>query len=194
MRSSTASAPTLVFEQTPNGPTPKLAVGAAQSTLVSFVIPLTAPPATYSFVACADGLKVVPEVDENNNCVAVAQTVNVPGPDLQVTSVTNKAATLVRGGVLSIADIVANAGPVNAGATRLEYYLSAGGTRILFGSRDVPALAAGKTSRGSVTAAIAATVPVGTYTVLACADVTNLVVETNEGNNCLASASQVTVK
>jgi gamma-glutamyltranspeptidase len=29
MRSSTASAPTLVFEQTPNGPTPKLAVGAA---------------------------------------------------------------------------------------------------------------------------------------------------------------------
>jgi subtilase family serine protease len=57
----------------------------------------------------------------------------------------------------------------------------------------VPALAAGASSSGSVTATIPASTAVGVYFVLACADDTGAVPETNENNNCRASAGTVQV-
>jgi subtilase family serine protease len=67
------------------------------------------------------------------------------------------------------------------------------GDKLLTGSRSVPALAAGYFSSGTVDVTIPAATTPGTYHVLACADDTSVVPETNEGNNCLASTGQLTV-
>ena len=63
------------------------------------------------------------------------------------------------------------------------------------GERDgtVPALGAGATSSGSATVTIPATTAVGPYYLLACADDTGAIPETNESNNCRASAATVQV-
>jgi subtilase family serine protease len=58
----------------------------------------------------------------------------------------------------------------------------------------VSALAPNATSTGTTTITVPATTPVGTYVLLACADDTSTNVESNESNNCTASAGSVSVK
>jgi hypothetical protein len=88
---------------------------------------------------------------------------------------------------------------VSSTPSTTRYYLSldtakAAGDTLLTGSRAVPGLAAGATSPpGTVTVTIPSTTPLNTYLLLACADDLNTVVETNETNNCKASATAVTV-
>jgi len=59
--------------------------------------------------------------------------------------------------------------------------------------RAVPALGAGAASTGSVTVTISASTAVGPYFLLACADDTGQIPETNESNNCRASTGPVQV-
>jgi len=85
-----------------------------------------------------------------------------------------------------------------AGASRLQYYLSLdplrnSGDKILTGSRSVPSLPAGTDSTGTASLIIPAGTPTATYYLLACADDTGAVVESNETNNCRASVSKVAV-
>jgi subtilase family serine protease len=64
---------------------------------------------------------------------------------------------------------------------------------LLIGSRAVPALAPGTAS----SAATSVTVPKiasGNYYLLACADDLNVVAESDERNNCVASATVVIVR
>ena len=61
------------------------------------------------------------------------------------------------------------------------------------GSRGVPGLAPGEASTGTVIVIIPSTTLARTYFLLACADDTKVVKESNENNNCRASATQVTV-
>src|SRR5207249_3850968 len=85
-----------------------------------------------------------------------------------------------------------------AAASTTRYYLSLNQQKdandiLLTGSRSVLALNVGATAKGTVTATIPSTTPVGTYFVLACADDANAVTESNEANNCLASTTTVQV-
>jgi len=63
---------------------------------------------------------------------------------------------------------------------------------MLNGNWAVPSLDLGATSSGTVTVTVSAGTASGTYFLLACADDTLVVKETNESNNCKASAMQVT--
>src|SRR2546430_841308 len=132
-----------------------------------------------------------------NICKAPAIKPTVSGPDLTETSVTNPPATVLDGGSFSVTDTVQNIGSAAAAASTTRYYLSTttskSGARLLTGSRAVPSLASSATSSGTVTVTVSAGTPGGTYVLLACADYTLVVPETNESNNCKASASQVTV-
>src|SRR5206468_2078794 len=88
---------------------------------------------------------------------------------------------------------------LGATASTTRYYLSSdpqksGGDALLTGSRSVPALAAGGESEGkAITLTIPSTMPIGTYYLLACADDTAVVIEVEEGNNCIASPTPVQV-
>ena len=152
---------------------------------------------TYFLLACADDTLVVPETNESNNCKASTTKTTVSGPDLTETSVTNPPATVLDGSSFSVTDSVQNIGSAAAAASTTRYYLSTttskSGARLLTGSRAVPSLASSATSSGTVTVTVSAGTAGGTYFLLACADYTLVVPETNESNNCKASATQVTV-
>ena len=64
---------------------------------------------------------------------------------------------------------------------------------LLSGTRNVVGLASGGSSTGSRTVTIPASLSQGTYRLLACADDLAKVPETNEANNCVASASSVVI-
>jgi trimeric autotransporter adhesin len=82
-----------------------------------------------------------------------------------------------------------------------RYYLSANGvmreaSKLLTGTRTVPALAAGASyppTPTAVTVTVPSSTTLGTYSLLACADDLKAVTEANDNNNCIASAGTVQV-
>ena len=110
----------------------------------------------------------------------------------------NPPASATAGNSFDAADTTKNFGPGTAGPSATQYYLSSNTTKeagdvLLTGSRLVPALASGEQSWGTVAVTIPPTTPAGVYYLLACSDDLNLVAESNEGNNCGASATTVQV-
>jgi subtilase family serine protease len=175
-----------------------LAAGAQSAGTTTVTIPLTAPPGTYHLLACADDTQVVAEASDANNCRAAAATIVVGRPDLVETAVSNPPAAARPGTSFAVTDTVRNQGTVTSSGSAVRYYLSADAQkspddRLLTGSRSVPTLAPGAASTQTVTVTIPPATPPGTYGLLACADDTKLVTESDEGNNCLASVSAVTV-
>ena len=104
-----------------------------------------------------------------------------------------------RGHAFTIADTVLNQGTASAGASTTVYYLSLdrsrdAGDKPLTGQRAVPALAPGASAVGIGTSVtVPANTTVGQYFVLACTDDKKNVKESNETNNCTASAGTVQV-
>ncbi|HEV8437730.1 MAG TPA: SBBP repeat-containing protein [Methylomirabilota bacterium] len=192
---------------TGNRSVPALVPGATNSGSATVTIPSSIALGTYQLLACADDSRAVAETDDTNNCAASSASVRVSRPDLQETSVSNPPATLNAGQGFSVSDTVSNFGSVAAPASTTRYYLSLDTARnsgdiLLTGSRAIGLLGAGadptfsstpSTSSGTVTVTTPSTTPGGTYHVLACADDTRVVTETNENNNCLASTGTVTV-
>jgi hypothetical protein len=102
------------------------------------------------------------------------------------------------GGTLRVADMVANGGLGSAAATMTYYFLSLDMVKspddvLLTGHRAVPALAPGATSLGNSTVTVPAATPGGSYHLIACADDTKVVAESDETNNCQATGSVVKV-
>jgi subtilase family serine protease len=166
---------------------------------LTVAIPSTIPLGLYYLLACSDDTAIVTETDDHNNCRASSTPVEVTRPDLILTAVSNPPASAARGSGLKVSETVQNQGLVAAAASATRYYLSADrqkgtGDTLLTGSRSVPSLAPGTGFSGStLTVTIPSTIPLGPYYLLACADDTGLVIEMDEGNNCRASASQVSV-
>ncbi|MFY9558608.1 MAG: CARDB domain-containing protein [Terriglobales bacterium] len=177
---------------------PSLASGATSSGTVTVTVSAGTAAGTYFLLACADDTHVVRETKESNNCKASATQVTVSGPDLVETNVSNPPPTVTRGGTFSVTDTVLNQGTAAAGVSVTRYYLSLdkaqnAGDKLLTGTRSVPALAASASSSGTATVTVPANTNTGVYYLLACADDTKIVTESNEKNNCLASGGTVTV-
>jgi hypothetical protein len=120
-------------------------------------------------------------------------------PDLVVTTAAEPPATAVRGGRFRVTDTVANQGDGPARASRNRYYLSANGARdgadvLLTGTHNVKALAAGAAAGGFATLTVPAGTPPGPYWLLTCTDDLQAVGEGDEGNNCMASDTAVSVQ
>jgi CARDB len=146
----------------------------------------------------APAAKAYAPQQENEQALPAMEFALITGLDLIETTITNPPASVALGTSFTVTDTAKNQGTVAAlTATITEYYLSTATTKntsaIPLGARAVPALAAGETSTGSFTVTIPLSVPAGYYLLLACADDTNLIVETNETNNCKASALAVRV-
>src|SRR5262249_27516577 len=85
-----------------------------------------------------------------------------------------------------------------ARSSTTRYYMSLdavknAGDTLLIGTRSVPALAVSAFNSGTANVTIPDTTPLGAYYVLACADDRASVVESDEGNNCVASAAVLRV-
>ena len=180
---------------------PALEPGEVSRGRVTLTIPRDTAPGTYFLLACADNVAPkITEVSESNNCSASATTIQVTRrPDLVESSVTNPPDTATPGTSFEVTDRVRNRGAEPAPETRTRYYLSADKRRNardkrLIGSRAVPALDPGETSTGTVNVTIPTNMAAGTYFLLACADnVAPVIPESNEQNNCRASAETIVV-
>jgi subtilase family serine protease len=177
---------------------PALVAGTQSAGAVMVTVPATTPFGTYRLLACADDTGAVAESNEVNNCLASAGAVRIGRPDLVETAVTNPPPAARPGTTLTVTDTVRNQGATTSGVSATRYYLSVDGQKgagdiLLAGWRSVAALAPDAVSTQTVTLVIPVTAPLSTYRLLACADDTNLVVESDEANNCLASAGTVAV-
>ncbi|HEU5193710.1 MAG TPA: CARDB domain-containing protein, partial [Methylomirabilota bacterium] len=175
--------------------------GVFSTGTANAVIPLGTPTALYYLLACADDTNQTVEVNEANNCKVAATTVSVAPPtaDLVVSALSNPPASAAVTASFSVTDTTQNAGlSGTAPATTTRYYLSVNTTLeaadvLLTGTRVVGSLAAGAFSTGTVTVSIPVSTALGTYFLLACADDTGQVPETNETNNCRASTATIQV-
>jgi subtilase family serine protease len=178
---------------------PGLGPGLASTGTVTVTIPSSTSAGAYFLLACADHAGSVAESDEANNCGASAASVRVGKPNLVTTAVSDPPASARRGSRFPVTDTVVNQSAFAAGASRTRYYLSVDALRnskdrLLSGSRAGPALAPSADSTGTVTVTIPSSAPDGIYFLLACADDTGTVGESNESDNCLASAGTVAVR
>lgn len=129
--------------------------------------------------------------ESGDQCVA-------SGPDLVVRALSNPPATAVRRSKFSLTSTTLNQGAASAKASKTRYFLSldtvkSSGDKALTGVHSVAALTPGVSATKTVTVTVPANTVLNSYFVLACADDTKVVVESNEGNNCTASATTVTV-
>jgi len=121
-----------------------------------------------------------------------------PRPDLIESALSNPPASAARGSRFWVSDTARNQGAASARSSTTRFYLSldqgrGAGDVLLSGSRSVRRLGVGLTSSGSTRVRIPAGTAPGLYYLLACADDTLLVQESNELNNCRASSSQMQV-
>jgi IgA Peptidase M64/CARDB len=119
-------------------------------------------------------------------------------PDFVQVAVSDPPAMLRAGRRFTVNDTVRNDGAAATELSTTRFFLSLdarrnAGDRRLIGTRPVPALVAGEESAGTTTVRIPPTVVPGAYFLLACADRTRVSAESNERNNCLASATQIIV-
>jgi subtilase family serine protease len=177
---------------------PSLAAGGTSTGSRTVTIPLATAIGTYYLIACTDDLLKVRESSETNNCMASAATLRVGWPDLVTTGVSDPPAAAVPGGKFTVTDTVLNGGDAPARSSTTGYYLSLDGTKNaadvrLSGTRSVADLQPGAASTGSKTVTVPTSTLPGTYLLLACADDLNKVGESNNANNCRASALAVVI-
>ena len=161
-------------------------------------VPVSTKLGFYFLLACADDPTVEAETNETNNCRASATTVEVRAADLIESAVNNPPASASPGDSFSATDTVVNQGNAQAGVSTTRYRLSVDTKKsandlLLAGTRAIPTLAAQASSMGTVTVTIPPTAAPGMYHLLACSDDLKKVPESNEKNNCTASATRVSI-
>jgi subtilase family serine protease len=163
---------------------PELDSGATSSGSTTVSIPATAATGAYYLIAKADADGAVLETSESNNASSRGFQI---GPDLylQALSVPSKGGA---GSAIAVADTAANQGGGLAAESVVAFYLSTDwildpSDIPLNPSRAVPALPSGGTSSAATTLTIPATTAAGVHYIIAKADASQAVPETQEGNN-----------
>ena len=130
------------------------------------------------------------------SAIAFAATGARAKPDLVVSSISNPPSVVFQGRSFQVQDRTRNRGRAAAGRTATQYYLRSdlSGATEPAGRRSVPRLRPGHSSSGIGTVTALASLELGTYSLVACADGARAVRESNERNNCRTAAAKVVVK
>jgi len=159
---------------------------------------LTAPGGLHAAVTAGGGHSCAVRADSTIVCWGLSTSGQLGSADLVVSQVSDPPASVQQGASMTLTDETVNTGISPAAASVTRYYLAAAAThaagdRLLEGSRAVPALAPGSASSGAAVATVPATVPTGSYFLVACADDAAAVVEASDVNNCTTAAAKVVV-
>jgi subtilase family serine protease len=168
---------------------PQLNASGASTATTSVTIPAGTASGAYYLLAVADAAGVVAENSESNN--TESRSIQI-GTDLVVSSFT----VPTKGGAgmpLAITETTRNQGTASASASTTRYFLS---TNSLLDANDtaltpdhaVPQLQAGLSHSASLSITIPANTTAGSYYLIAKADATGVVTETNETNNTMAKS------
>ncbi len=160
------------------------ALSAGASATVSFNAG-TRPMGSYPVSSVVDPANTIVEQNNANNSFTASSPLVVaqaPGPDLQVLSITSTPPNPAAGQAVSFTVAVNNRGTQASGVSST--------TRVTVGSTTLntstPSIAAGNTVNVAISGTWTATA--GGATITATADATNVITETNEGNNSLSQS------
>jgi hypothetical protein len=163
---------------------PQLAAGAADSASTPFTIPGNTATGTYFVLAKADVGLTNPESNETNN-VKMGSSIGI-GPDLVVSGLISPTGAAA-GSTIAVTDTTKNQGGGAAGSSVTTFFLSVNvlfdASDVLLGSRPVAGLAPAATDSATTSLTIPAGTSSGTYYILAKADGSSGVPETQEANN-----------
>ncbi|MEV4759558.1 CARDB domain-containing protein [Micromonospora sp. NPDC049559] len=163
-----------------SAPVSGLAAGASATVSVNAG---TRPMGSYSVGAVVDPTNTIVEQNNGNNSATAPSPLVVaqaPGPDLQVTGITTNPANPAVGASVTFTVAVNNRGTSASGGTTVTRVV-VGGTTL---NTNTGSVAAGATVNVAISGSWTATN--GGATITATADATNVVAETNEGNNSLS--------
>ncbi|GFE68311.1 CARDB domain-containing protein [Chroococcus sp. FPU101] len=172
-----------------------LASGTTRTQGVTLPISSNFNLGTYYLFAITDSEGVVTEIDENNNIVyQTLQITAPPQPDLLFDglSIPN---TVTQNSNLSVSYNIRNQGNADASATTTKFYLSTDTTLdnsdVALGIDNLAALVSGATSNKNLTLGLNNITP-GTYYLLAQADSSDSLSESNENNNIISQMFGIT--
>ncbi len=160
-----------------------LAPDGSTATTTTVTIPMDVPTGTFYLYAVSDDGNAITEPLETNNTRFVMLRV---GPDLFISAMTAPTRASA-GATIAVTDTTKNIGGGGAGSSTIGFYLSANltldaGDFRVAGTRAVGPLDAGASSLGTTTLVLPAVLP-GTWFLMANADDTYTVAETQEINN-----------
>jgi len=162
---------------------PELGVNASNTATTSITLPESLAPGAYALIAKADGPGALFETNEFNNTRLWFMQI---GPDLAVTAL-SAPATAGAGSTILISDTTANQGLGATAASVTRFYLSADFSLdvndVALQGRSVAVLTGSTSSSGTTSVTIPANTADGSYFLIAKADATELVAESNETNN-----------
>ncbi|MFN8438796.1 MAG: CARDB domain-containing protein [Cytophagales bacterium] len=167
-----------------------LSAGYTTSLSPSISLPSTLTTGTYYLIAVADYSSYVSESNENNNSKALRINVTAPLIDLKVSSFTLTSTSVTAGTYVYPSVIESNVGNSASSYNYVGYYLSTdsvysvGDTYLT--SSYVSSLSAGYTTSLSPSISLPSTLTTGTYYLIAVADYSSYVSESNENNNSKA--------
>jgi hypothetical protein len=158
--------------------TSSASIPAGGSTSVTATTTFTGISGPHTVLATVDTGNTIGESNETNNTLSEAFTIQqVPGPDLQILSVSPSPATPTAGQAVSFTVAVNNRGTTDAPANTV--------TRVVVGATTLNGTAGAIAAGATVNVAVTGTWPAvnGNTVLTATADATNLVTEANETNN-----------
>jgi subtilisin family serine protease len=173
---------------------PQIGASSPSTGTVTISLATSTPLGVYTFFACADDLSVIAEASETNNCTAAPTLLQVAFPDLVESGVSVVPAAAAPGTKLTVSAAIQNLGPPGAGSSTTRFWLSSDTTKgvgdvLLSGTQAVAALLPAPPLISSIIVTVPTSTVPGTYYVLACADDTSKVTESQEANNCAAATS-----
>jgi len=176
-----------------------LASGSSSIANTTILIPTTIKAGNYYACAKADYSNNVPETNESNNAACSDTAVNVPNPDILVSTISTTAAFVAPGSSLSLYNNINNKGESATGSFVTAYHLSidnafGGADDITFAAnRTITYLNAKSSSVASTTLTVPVITPLGSYFVCAFSDTNNSIDEVNESNNFACTNTTITV-
>ena len=155
------------------------------------LIPKDLAQGNYYIIAVADVTGLVAESNEHNNVKASASKIFVWRPDLSVQTVTTPGNTATGITNYTVSSTIKNGGSITTDTFYVSYYLSTDTTKSsndrYIGHATVNGLNGWSTTTATAKCTIPKDLAQGNYYIIAVADVTGLVAESNEHNNWVSS-------
>ncbi|MFC6222905.1 CARDB domain-containing protein [Hymenobacter artigasi] len=161
--------------------------GGYLSIYSNITVPTGTATGTYYVLFVADPANLVAETNENNNVASTTIQVVAPGIDLQISQVFMNLTSVAPGTSVGVTSYIFNSGNTTSPSSNVGYYLSSNTTLdandVLMSTTTGGQLGANQSSTSYSSVTVPTGTAAGNYYLLAVADPTNVVSETNENNN-----------
>ncbi len=160
-------------------------------------IPKDIAQGNYYIIAVADSTGIIQESNEANNAKTSPSSIFIWRPELNVQTVTTPGNTARGATGYSVSSTVKNSGSITTDTFYVSYYLSTDAIKssndVYIGHATVNGLNGWSTTTATANCNIPSNIASGNYYIIAVADSTGIIRESNEHNNAKASATKIKI-